>query len=183
MKFNELPLKNAYCIEPETFHDNRGFFERLFCKKELEQIACNKEIVQINHSLTKRRGAVRGMHFQYPPYAEIKMVKCITGKVFDVIIDIRKKSPDFLQWHGEIISAENMKIVYIPEGFAHGFQTLEENCELLYFHTGFYNKDYEGAIRYNDPLVGINWKLEITEMSERDRNHPLLDNNFRGIEL
>lgn len=183
MTFMESPLKGAYIIEPEPFIDNRGMFARVFCKDELRKINHHKEIVQINHSITRKKGAVRGMHYQSPPNAEIKMVKAIKGSVYDVIIDIREGSLTFLKWFGEILSQENMKMMYVPEGFAHGFQTLEDDCELLYFHTEFYNKPTEGAVRYNDPLINIKWPLELTEISEKDNTHPLLDKDFRGIKI
>lgn len=181
MKFIKTKLKDLYIIEPEPFEDDRGRFYRILCKNELKEIGHTKEIVQINHSLTTQKGVIRGMHFQYPPKAEIKLVKCINGKVLDVAIDLRKNSPTFLQWHGEIISAKNLKIIYIPEGFAHGFQTLEENSELLYFHTEFYSSEHEGGVRYDDPLIDIEWPLEVSDLSERDKNHKLLNKNFEGI--
>jgi len=181
MKFVQLPLKDAFIIEAEPFIDSRGLFERIFCKNEFNKINHKKEIVQINHSLTKQKGAIRGMHFQLPPYTEIKIVKCINGMVFDVIIDIRKNSLTFLNWHSEILSKDNMKMLYIPEGFSHGFQTLEENCELLYFHTEFYTPQYEKGLRYNDPLINIKWNLEVTEISDKDKNYPSIDKNFIGV--
>ena len=183
MKFTEIPLKDAFIINSEPLIDSRGMFERIFCKNEFNKIGLKREIVQINHSLTKKSGSIRGMHYQIPPFAEIKMVRCIKGSVFDVIVDIRKCSETFLKWQGEILSSENMKIIYIPEGFAHGFQTLEDDCELLYFHTEFYNKNYERTIRHNDPLINIKWKIDITEISEKDKNYPLLNKNFQGVIL
>jgi len=183
MKINKFPLEGAFVIEPEPFADDRGVFARVFCKQELQNILNGKNIVQINHSLTKQKGAIRGMHFQRPPKAEIKMVKCLRGSVFDVMIDLRQGSSTFLKWHGEVLSAENMKMMYVPEGFAHGFQTLEENSELLYFHTEFYSPEHEGRVRYNDPMINISWPLEITDVSERDQNHQLLSRDFKGIIL
>jgi len=111
------------------------------------------------------------------------MVKCLHGSVFDVMIDLRQGSSTFLKWHGEIHSAENMKMLYIPEGFAHGFQTVEENCELLYFHTEFYSPEHEGGVRYNDSMINISWSLEVTDVSERDQKHQLLSRDFKGILL
>jgi len=140
-------------------------------------------LVQINHSLSRKIGATRGMHFQYPPRAEIKLVKCIKGAVYDVIVDIRKGSPSFLKWHGIELSETNMKMIYIPEGFAHGFQVLRADSELIYLHTEFYAPDYEGALRYDDPLLNIQWPLQVTDISEKDKKHPLLDSNFEGLEL
>ncbi len=181
MKFIETDIKDLFIIEPEPFEDGRGKFCRIFCLNELKEISHTKKIVQANQSLSKQKGTIRGMHFQYPPKAEIKIVKCIYGSVFDVAIDLRKKSPTFLQWYGVILSAENMKTMYIPEGFAHGFQTLENNSELLYFHTEFYSPEYEAGIRYNDPAINIKWPLEITNISKRDREHELISENFKGI--
>jgi dTDP-4-dehydrorhamnose 3,5-epimerase len=131
--------------------------------------------------MTIKKGALRGLHFQYPPQAEIKIVKCVAGRVYDVIVDLRCDSPTFGQWHGEILSAQNMKMMYIPEGFAHGFQVLDENSELLYLHTQFYNPQCEGGVRYDDPMINILWPLKVTEISARDQNHPLLSKDFEGI--
>ena len=183
MKIKQISLKDAFIIEPEPFKDDRGLFARVFCQHELQGILHGKKIVQINHSMTKQKGAIRGMHFQYPPKSEIKMVKCLSGSVFDVMIDLRQRSSTFLKWRGEILSAENMKMLYIPEGFAHGFQTLEENCELIYLHTEFYSPEHESSVRYDDPKIGIKWPLEVTDISERDKRHSLLGEDFQGIEI
>ncbi|MBP6993173.1 MAG: dTDP-4-dehydrorhamnose 3,5-epimerase [Spirochaetes bacterium] len=183
MNFVPQYIHGLYVVETAPIADSRGFFERLFCVREFNAVGHGKEIVQINHTLTKGRGAIRGMHFQRPPRAEIKIIRCIKGSVFDVAVDIRKNSPTFLKWHAEILSAGNWKMMYIPEGFAHGFQTLEEDCELLYFHSEFYDKNHEGALRYDDPSINITWPLPVGELSERDRAHPLLDNTFAGITL
>ena len=183
MKFFQTPLQNAFLLEPEPFVDGRGRFSRIFCQQELKQIGHEKPIVQINHSLTRRKGALRGMHFQHPPKAEIKIVKCLRGSIFDVVIDLRHNSPTFLQWYGDTLSAENLKMMYIPEGFAHGFQTLEDNSELLYFHTEFYSPEHEEGVRYNDPMINISWLLEVSDISARDQGHPLLSKDFEGIAL
>jgi dTDP-4-dehydrorhamnose 3,5-epimerase len=183
MKIKNTPFPNAFVIEPEPFKDNRGLFSRIYCQSELQDIICDRHIVQINHSRTSYKGTVRGMHFQYPPMAEIKMIKCIRGEIYDVIIDVRRDSPTFLQWHGEILSEENMKMMYVPEGFAHGFQTLKENSELIYLHTEFYNPRYEGGIRFNDPAINISWPLAVTDISERDLMHPMVSNDFKGIKV
>ena len=183
MKIKQTPLQDAFVIEPEPFSDNRGMFYRVFCWHELQNILRDRMIVQINHSLTRQKGAIRGMHFQYPPKAEIKMVKCLCGSVFDVVIDLRKGSPTLLKWHGETLSSENMKMIYVPEGFAHGFQTLEENSEILYLHTEFYSPEHESGVRYNDPKLEIKWPLEVAEISDKDGGYPLLTQNFRGIQF
>ncbi len=182
VKFTETVLNGLYSIMPELISDDRGFFVRSFCLNEFSRIRGDIRIVQINHSMTKKAGSIRGMHFQLPPYCEIKIVRCIKGVVYDVAIDLRKDSKTFMQWHGEILTAGNMKMLMIPEGFAHGFQTLEDDCEMLYLHSEFYIKEYECGIRYDDPSLGIKWKIPITNISERDRKHPLIENTFRGIE-
>ena len=183
MKSKQTPLQGSFIIELEPFMDDRGVFARVFCKQDLQSILHGKNIVQVNHSMTRQKGAIRGMHFQRPPMAEIKMVKCLRGSVFDVMVDLRSDSSTFLKWYGEKLSAENMKMMYIPEGFAHGFQTLEQNSELLYLHTEFYSPEHEGAVRYNDPKIGIKWPLEATDISLRDQNHTLLSSGFKGIKV
>lgn len=183
MKFSETPLKGAFVVETQLFRDKRGIFARFFCQNDLKEIHKHESIEQINYSLTARKGTIRGMHFQYPPKSEIRMVRCPAGSVFDAIVDLRQGSPTFLHWHGEIISADNMKMMYIPKGFAHGFQTLEENCALLYLHSGFYSPSHEGGLRYNDPILGIRWPLAVTQISDRDQKHPLITPDFPGIIL
>ena len=183
MKIKQTPLQDAFVVEPEPFMDDRGLFIRVFCQNELQSILNGKNIVQINLSLTHQKGAVRGMHFQRSPKTEIKMFKCLHGSVFDVIIDLRKGSSTFLKWYGKVLSAKNMKMMYVPEGFAHGFQALEENCELLYLHTEFYSPEYEGGVRYDDPKFEIKWPLKVTEISDKDERHPLLTQDFGGIQF
>ena len=182
MRFLKTEIKDLYIIEPTPFIDNRGKFFRVFCKNELKEINHSKEIVNINLSQTKKKGAIRGMHFQYPPKAEIKIVSCISGSVQDVAIDLRKNSITFLKWYSVVLSAKNMKTFYIPEGFAHGFQTLEDNSEVLYFVTEFYYPKLEGGVVYNDPKINIKWPLEITEISDKDRQIKFLDSDYKGIE-
>jgi len=183
MKFIKTKLKDLYIIEPEPFEDDRGRFYRILCKNELKEIGHTKEIVQINHSLTTQKGVIRGMHFQYPPKAEIKLVKCINGKVFDVAIDLRKNSPTFLKYHSEILSADNMKMFYVPEGFAHGFQSLEDDIEMIYYTTEFYSPECEGGVRFNDPKINIEWPLEVSDISEKDKNLTLITEDFKQIEV
>src|SRR2546423_10251689 len=181
MKFTPTKLEGSYIIDVDPFTDERGWFARFYCKDEFQQIGHNKEWVQLNHSVTYKTGSLRGMHFQKEPFREIKMVKCIAGSVYDVIIDLRKESGSCLQWFGAELSAGNKKMIYIPEGFAHGFQCLEDHCELIYHHSEFYKPDSESGIRYNDPLIKIDWRLRVTELSSRDQTHPYLDENFKGI--
>ena len=181
MTFMPTPLAGSYVIDLNPFSDERGWFARTFCKDEFQQIGHTKEWVQINHSVTYKPGSIRGMHFQLPPYSEIKMVRCIAGAVYDVIIDLRKDSAGFLQWFGAELSAKNRKMMYIPEGFAHGFQTLMPDTELIYHHTQFYKASAESGIRYDDPAVNIRWPMAVTMVSERDSGFPYLDKNFKGI--
>jgi len=181
MIFSPTPLSGSFSIDLNPFSDERGWFARYYCKNEFKEIGHDAEWVQMNHSFTKHLGSVRGMHYQEGEYKEIKLVRCIAGKVYDVIIDIRKDSPTFLKWFSIELSAENKKMLYIPAGFAHGFQCLSDNCELLYHHSAFYTPGRETGISYNDPAVNIEWPIEITVISERDKNHPFITNNFKGI--
>ena len=181
MIFTETILPGSYEIMLTPHGDNRGWFARTYCKKEFEQIGHRQEWVQINHSFSALKGTVRGMHFQHPPFAEIKMLRCIAGAVYDVIVDLRKDSPSFLKWYGTELSAANKKMLYIPAGFAHGFQTLTDDAELIYHHTEFYTPAAEAGIGYNDPAINIVWPLPVSELSARDTSHPLIDSTFKGI--
>ena len=181
MKFTETNLKGSYIVDLEVKGDARGWFARTFCKNEFLTIGHEKEWVQMNHSFTAQKGTVRGMHFQNPPSCEIKMVRCIAGAVFDVIVDIRKASPTFLQWFGVELSAENKKMIYIPEGFAHGFQTLSSDSELIYHHTAFYEPQAESGLNALDTAINIEWPIEIELLSERDKSHPFINHHFKGI--
>ena len=181
MIFTPAPLPGSYIIDLTPFSDSRGWFARTYCKNEFTEIGHTKEWVQINHSFTTTAGALRGMHYQLPPFKEIKLVRCIAGAVYDVIVDLRENSATFLKWFGAELSAKNKKMMYIPEGFAHGFQTLTADAELIYHHTEFYAPGAEQGLRYNDSRMGINWPLEVIEISERDKQHPLLGSSFTGI--
>jgi dTDP-4-dehydrorhamnose 3,5-epimerase len=183
MKFNETKIKGLYIAELEPLSDDRGFFERAYCNKELEKINIKKPIKQINHSLTLTVGAIRGMHYQNHPHSEIKMVRCIVGEVFDVAIDLRKDSDTFLQWHGECLNSENFKMMVIPEGFAHGFQVIKPNSELLYFHTESYTQKAESGMLFNDEKIGIKWPLQVTSISDRDLKHKLITKEFKGLKM
>jgi len=181
MNFVETKLLGSFVIHPTLLQDERGGFSRVFCKNEFKHIGHDKEFVQLNHSFNTHKGTIRGMHYQEPPFSEIKLIRCVRGAVYDVIIDIRKSSPTFLQWFGIELSARNMNMIYVPEGFAHGFQTLEENSELLYHHTNFYEPLSERGIRYSDAEIAINWPIEVTSISQKDKNYPLLTPTFKGI--
>lgn len=183
MKFLETPLKDAYVIELSPFQDQRGLFARTFDKQLFESIRHYKEFVQCNHSVNYLKGTLRGLHYQVPPHPEIKLVRCIRGRVYDVIVDVRSGSPTFLQHLGVELSEHNMRMLYIPEGFAHGFQTLEENTQLIYHHSGYYQPESERGIRFSDPLLDIQWPLAPTVLSEKDRQYELLTPAFAGIPL
>ena len=177
----ETPIGGLRVLQRKPIGDNRGYLERLFCAEELQTLALGKPVCQINHTLTAHQGTVRGMHFQRPPHAEIKFVSCLRGKVFDVAVDLRDNSPTFLHWHAEVLSAENHRTLVLPEGFAHGFQALSSDCELLYFHTAAYAPDAEAGLNPKDPRLPIKWPLPVTGLSPRDAGHPLLNDDFSGI--
>ena len=181
MKFTETELQGVYTIEPEVFQDQRGEFFRLYDREGFSKIGFNGEFVQVNRSINKKKATLRGMHYQLKPYDEVKLIQCTRGKVSDVIIDIRKGSPTFLKWIAVELSETNKTMIFIPGGFAHGFQTLEDESHLLYFHSRPYSPGFEGAIRYNDGRVGVRWPLPVSVISDRDNNHPMLDSNFKGI--
>ena len=181
--FIATPLKNLLVVQRKTIEDQRGFLSRFYCAEEFHEAGIEKSIAQINHTLTHKRGTVRGLHFQHPPYAEAKLVSCLKGEIWDVAVDLRRDSPTFLHSHGEILSAENRRSLLIPEGYAHGFQTLTENCELIYLHTASYHAQAEGALNVADPRLGIAWPLPIDDLSERDRSHSLINSGFEGIVL
>lgn len=180
-KFTTTSLKDLMiCKRIPIVHD-LGSFVRTFCSDEFMEAGLQKSVVQINQTLTRTKWSIRGLHFQHPPYSEVKLVTCLKGKIFDVAVDIRRGSPTFLQWHGEVLSAENNKSMLIPEGFAHGFQTLTDDCEMLYLHTTPYMQQSEGGFHPNDPSIAINWPFQVTEMSGRDKGHPFINQNFCGI--
>jgi dTDP-4-dehydrorhamnose 3,5-epimerase len=181
--FISTTLDGLFKIEHKPIKDSRGFLNRLFCTNDFKEIGFNKSIIQMNHTLTKREGVVRGLHYQNIPHTEAKIVSCVSGEIFDVVVDIRKNSPTFLKWHSEILSSENNISIYIPEGFAHGFQSLSDNCNLIYMHSNFYSSNSEAALNALDPKLAISWPLVITEMSERDQEHPMISSRFKGIDI
>jgi dTDP-4-dehydrorhamnose 3,5-epimerase len=174
-------LQGLKLIQRNPIGDHRGYLERMFCEEELQSLIPGRSIVQINHTLTVKRGTVRGLHFQYPPHAETKIVNCLRGEVFDVAVDLRHGSPTFLHWHAEILSANNHRTLLIPEGFAHGFQTLTEDCELLYFHTAAYQPSAEGGLNAQDSKLDIRWPEPVIELSSRDAAHPSVNVAFVGL--
>lgn len=174
-------LGGLVLIQRQKLEDSRGFFSRFFCAEELASAGFSQPVAQMNHTLTRRRGSVRGLHFQHPPHAEDKLVSCLRGEIFDVAVDIRRDSPTFLRWHGEVLSAANGRSLLIPKGFAHGFQTLSDDTELLYLHSTPYFRDSEGALNPADPALAIAWPLPFADLSERDAKHPMLTPDFRGV--
>ena len=183
MTFLELALHGSYIVTTEVKEDERGWFGRTYCKNEFVAIGHISEWVQINHSFTIKAGTIRGLHYQVPPFSEIKLVRCIRGKVYDTIVDLRENSPTFLQSVGVELSEENRKSIYIPAGMAHGFQSLADNSELIYHHSAIYKPGYERGIRYDDPVLGIRWPMPVGVVSQRDLDHPLLEINFKGIKI
>jgi dTDP-4-dehydrorhamnose 3,5-epimerase len=183
MNVSATALAGLFSVGTEPISDRRGSFSRLFCRDELASVFGSRQIVQINHSRTVDPGAVRGLHFQYAPHAEMKLVRCLAGRVWDVVVDLRAGSSTFLQWHAEELSPSNGRMLVVPEGCAHGFQALEPQSELLYLHTASYAAKAEGGVRADDPRLAIRWPLPITGQSERDRSHPLLGNEFAGVRV
>lgn len=175
------PIDGLVCVLRQKQEDARGFFSRFFCADELAGAGFSRPICQINHTLTRRRGSVRGMHFQHRPHDEDKLVSCLRGEVFDVAVDLRAGSKTFLQWHAERLSADNMRSLLIPRGFAHGFQALSDDAELIYLHTAAYAPAAEGGLNPRDARLSIAWPLPFTDISERDAGHARLDADFGGL--
>jgi dTDP-4-dehydrorhamnose 3,5-epimerase len=183
MKFISTPIEGVYVVNSATFQDKRGAFTRFYCENELDKVVNGRQIKQINFSKTKHIGAVRGLHFQQYPYAEMKMVRCVKGRVWDVVVDLRNKSKTFLQYFAQELSSENALMIIIPEGCAHGFQVLKYDSELLYLHTAPYMPSSESGVRFDDPRLNILWPLPVTNLSERDQMHPLIGQNFSGVRI
>ncbi|ALS59547.1 dTDP-4-dehydrorhamnose 3,5-epimerase [Pandoraea norimbergensis] len=179
----DTALQGLKVLDKQVMGDARGYLERMYCADDLDGVLGSRRIAQINHTATAKRGTVRGMHFQRPPHAEVKLVSCIRGEVFDVAVDLRRDSPTFLQWHAQVLSAENHRSLLIPEGFAHGFQCLSDDCELLYFHTAAYCGPAEGGLCATDARLAIDWPLPVIGLSPRDAAHPAIDDTFVGLLL
>jgi dTDP-4-dehydrorhamnose 3,5-epimerase len=181
LKIIQTPIAGVVTVETTMRTDHRGEFVRLYCERELAESIGAGHIVQANRSLTRVIGAVRGMHYQLPPHAETKLIRCIRGRVWDVAVDLRKESPTFLQWTAQELSPANGLMFVVPERCAHGFQVLEPDSEVLYLHTEFYAPAAEGGISPLDPAVGIAWPRPVADLSDRDKSHPLLPADFAGI--
>jgi dTDP-4-dehydrorhamnose 3,5-epimerase len=182
MIFQPSPLADAFLIDLEKRGDERGFFARLFCEREFAAAGLENRFVQINNSLTGRRGTVRGMHYQLPDAAEVKVVRCIKGSLFDVIVDLRPDSPTFKKWFGAELTAENRRMMYVPRGFAHGFITLADETEAFYLVSAFYSPSHERGLRPDDPAIGIRWPIPVAELSQKDAAWPDLDSGFHGLD-
>lgn len=179
----ELPLAGLFSLQHKVHEDERGRFARLFCEGSLQAFGQPLHIRQINHSRTAQRGTVRGLHFQYPPQAESKLITCLRGAVWDVAVDVRQGSPTFLCWHAERLEAGDGRSLLLPAGFAHGFQALSDDAELLYLHSADYTPGYEGGLSVSDPRLAIDWPLPVNGLSARDAGHPLLGEDFQGVSL
>lgn len=174
MNFIDLSLSGAYVIEPEPIGDERGFFARMMCEDEFAEHGLKMDVVQANISYSAEQGTLRGLHYQEPPHAEVKMVRCTQGAIFDVMVDVREESPTYLEWEGVELTAENRRMTYVPEGFAHGFLTLTDDCEVFYPVTASYAPEAERGLRYDDPALDIDWPAKVQVISEKDQNWPLL---------
>lgn len=171
MRFVPATLAGVYLVEPEMIADERGFFARTWCRNEFVDHGLNPNLMQCNISYNKLRGTLRGMHYQKGPHAEVKLVRCTQGAIYDVVIDLRVESPTYTQWFGTELTAENRKAIYVPEGLAHGFVTLTDDAEVLYQMSESYHAEYAAGVRWNDKAFSINWPLDVKVISERDGNY------------
>lgn len=175
MRFEQTELPDAYIIELEKIEDERGFFARAWDEKEFAQAGLETRVVQCNNSLSRHKGTLRGMHFQKSPYEEVKLIRCIRGAIYDVIVDLRADSSTYRSWVGVELSDDNRRSLYVPKGFAHGFQTLTDDAETFYMVSEFYTPEAEGGIRWDDPAIGIEWPMEPTQISDKDASWPYLE--------
>jgi dTDP-4-dehydrorhamnose 3,5-epimerase len=182
MIFRDTPIPGARLVELEPRGDGRGFFARMFCEQEFAAAGLPRRVAQANNSLSARRGTVRGMHYQLPPDAETKMVRCVRGGLFDVVLDLRPDSPTFGRWHGEELTADNRRMLVIPRGCAHGFVTLTDDAEVLYLVDHPYSPGRERGVRHDDPRFGIEWPVRPVEVSDKDRAWPSFDPQWHGTE-
>ncbi|MBK8505603.1 MAG: dTDP-4-dehydrorhamnose 3,5-epimerase [Saprospiraceae bacterium] len=183
MVFRETNISGLYLIDLTPFEDLRGFFSRIFCKREFSAAGLVTDFVQSNHSITNQSGSIRGLHYQRPPHMEVKLIMCVTGAVWDVVVDLRENSPTYLQHFGVQLSEFNRQMIYIPQGFAHGFQTMKDHSSLIYQHSDYYHPESENGLKYNDPALSIQWPMEVTNISIKDQNHPWIDDKFEGIRI
>lgn len=174
MKFFKTEIDGPICIILEPRFDERGHFARIFCKNEFKKEGIEFDIVQINRSLTRRKGIIRGLHFQTKPYQEDKLIQCISGKIYDIAVDMREDSKTFGKWVAQELSEDNNKMFFIPKGFAHGFQSLTDNCIVQYFVSEFYSPQSETGVRWDDPFFNITWPIKDPSLSEKDRDWSLI---------
>jgi dTDP-4-dehydrorhamnose 3,5-epimerase len=182
MKFRSTSLSGAFLIELEKRGDDRGFFARHFCEHEFAAAGLESRYVQINNSLSAKRGTLRGLHYQLPPSAEVKVVRCVRGALWDVIIDLRPDSPSYKKWFGAELSAENRIMMYVPRGFAHAILTLSDDAEAIYLVSAFFAPEQERGLRWDDPAIGIEWPIEPAEISPKDAKWPSFDPEFHSVE-
>lgn len=180
MKFHPTPIAGARLIEPERRGDERGFFARVFCRDEFAAAGLETEFVQMNNSLSAKRGTLRGLHYQLPPRAEVKVVRCIRGALFDAIVDLRPDSPTEGRWFGAELNEDNRLMMYVPRGCAHAILTLSDHAEALYMVSAFYGPEQERGVRFDDPRFGIEWPIQPAEISPKDRGWPDFDPEFHG---
>lgn len=183
MNIKKTPIENVFVLEPNLIEDSRGFFTELFNAEKFKEKGLETKFVQVNNSLSVKKRTLRGMHYQLPPYMETKIVRCIKGSIYDVALDLRKNSPTFGKYFGTELTETNRKMMYIGEGMAHGFLTLSENSEIIYLVSNFYSKEYMRGIMWNDPKFNIEWKLKPSEISERDKSHPLFNPEHHLFDL
>lgn len=183
MRFRSAPIPGLFLVDLQPNQDERGSFSRIYCQTEFKEIGLYRPWVQINYSKNTQGGTLRGLHFQYSPAGEDKLICCVRGRIFDVAVDLRAQSPTFLQWYGLELSAASPVLIFIPQGFAHGFQTLCDDCEVIYHHTEFYQPQLQSGIRYNDPTLKIIWPLPISCISSKDLELPVWAPSNRGIQL
>lgn len=176
------PIADLLVLQRKPRGDARGFLERLYCRDALAAHFAGGDVAQINRTLTRARGSVRGLHYQLPPHAEAKLVTCLRGSIFDVAVDLRRGSPTFLRWHAEILRGEEHRSLLIPPGFAHGFQALEDDCELLYLHSRAYAPAFECGLAAQEPRLGIDWPLPVSGLSARDAAHAPISDTFDGFD-
>lgn len=181
MEFIKTPLEGLYIIKHNVLQDDRGLFTRTFCKEEFKSIGFEKDFLQFNHSFNVKKGTIRGLHYQLKPCTETKLIRCVQGAVYDVAVDIRQGSTTFLQYFGIELSSTNFLSILIPDGFAHGFQTLEDNSALIYHHTQKYTPIADAGLRYDDDMIKINWPLPPVNVSNKDYSYTLLDYQFKGL--
>ena len=181
--FSFTNIEGLAQVMRKTPQDHRGAFSKIYCDEEFSVSKLDFQVKQVNCSYTSKKGTIRGLHYQVPPHAEKKLVTCTKGKIFDVVVDLRAHSPTFLFWYSDLLSSENNRALMIPEGCCHGFQTLTDDCEVLYLHSKSYRPEAEAGVNIFDPKIEIQWPCPVTGMSEKDRAHPLLPENFEGILL